>query len=99
MGILGRYLASLSPEQEDRVRTAELKRGSYDGPCLKGCVVSGLKELIGTPSPSADVRVYWHQGNTDIETAFDYGFYFHGGERFVATLRNRILRNRLRRAL
>lgn len=109
--MIGKYLATLTREQEDRVLTAKLGAAPRylreDGcRCLIGCtrdfVDTGRRRsdgtIVGNPSgPLRDVWTILEEGVIGLR--FDALCARFGEERIGAIVRNRILANQARRAL
>jgi hypothetical protein len=103
--VIGHYLLSLTPEQEDRVLTTVLRPRHWDAPCLLGAIwpvprrdcLEG-RRFAGMPSGGL------HVWESDVERCsvpyqFDELCERFGLPRVTAAIRARILRNRLWRAL
>lgn len=94
--MIGHFLLTLTPEQEDRVLTTVMKWGhytreKYQGPCL-----------IGVAMPSEELRAEWHCRSPYhdcclIEARFDAVCQRFSTARITAAIRTRILTNRFRR--
>jgi hypothetical protein len=101
--IIGHYLLTLTPEQEDRVLTMKLQGGWYrnrksDCRCLRGAA----EDYDGKTQPRgfADERRglnSWHYGPS-CGDRYD-ALHKRWGERLNVAIRNRILANRARRML
>jgi hypothetical protein len=106
VGVIGKWLSELSPECEDAVLTKQMRPGLYRlrddlGPCLVG-VASGFNMDAMTVREVPPCRL--NRGEYDplrrnVEGVYDDVCARFGVAYINATIRQRILRNQLRRTL
>jgi hypothetical protein len=97
---IGRYLATLTPPQEDRVLTCMFEPITSDGRRAAVAAAPGTRCLV----MAAENKTDWG-GVPDTATALDAGMLYEdacrrfGLRRINAAIRGRIVRNQLRRVL
>ena len=100
--MIGHYLLTLTPEQEDRALTGKMRPGCYDevqdiGPCLVGtaqCIRRHTEHVHVHNWPPFSIVV-----STSVEGHYDSLCHRFGPARVNAAIRTRILANQARRAL
>ena len=111
--MIGHYLLTLTPEQEDRVLTTAMNPGGYfrtdkeefvgGGPCLIGTACGeDYEQVVAYRRRSMTVRMALGKPGdwpTGIEPRYDHLCDRFGVKRVNAAIRSRILANQARRAL
>jgi hypothetical protein len=97
--MIGHFLITLTPEEEDRVLTTEMRPGAYNkgqylGPCLVGT-------SLGIDAHWSHRTLNWWErpGNCSVENRYDAACKRFGRVVVNRVIRNRILANQVRRAL
>ena len=96
--MIGHFLLTLTPEQEDRVLTVPMGACSSNGP-EKGCLVETAWELTGWWFSYGKVSTAEFKTWEDVGAKYDALCNRFGIARIGAAIRHRILANRARRTL
>lgn len=103
--MIGHYLLTLTPEQEERVLTRRMAPGSYTaameylGPCLIGTACDAPKVFDGSRAWYMAAPRAWRDNTPTVEDRYDVLCWRFGTAKINRLIRDRILANQLRRSL